>query len=687
MATRFETRQGGKFLRAAGKPRGLLVMFRGLRARGILGRFSWRNDAIEQLAQFLHEQLPDVDIYLLDSFGRSAWSWRRPEEISAECVAAIDEVDRQQDYKDIRFFCYSMGAALARKTLIGGWGAQHCGVAFEDDFLPPDTERDWPARVSRIVSVAGYARGWIASPRLGVLTRLAMNFYGFAGHLVQLLQSGDDKTQATPLIFRLRRGAPFIVNTRLQWLGLSRKRKPEDEGTEEAPGLSVVHVMPANDGMVSSVEVIDVEGDEQLKSVHYMTVPDTDHGSVLHFGNELQTLAPRTLSRRKASDLKFTRADYLLSALCGKLANDANRGPFQLAGAVPPDSEGVATPVHYLDDTLASKPDDYVERFVFIVHGIRDTGAWAKKIGAELHRQNDADSPGHMGSSSLRTDTQSYGYFTALPFLLPWVRRQKVEWLMDRYATARALFPKAKISFIGHSNGTYLAAAALRDYEACELDRVALAGSVVREDFDWASLNAVRTRVGQVINYVATGDLVVALFPYGVRKIFGRFFGLGGSGHMGFDSSGVNNIRYAVGGHDAGIAEHVWPKTASFILGGDVPVAEPLDGKHFALQQSPWALATGRASWLILILGAIVILSLGWSLAEPLLRLPAWSPIIALTGWLGQVFGEGAVGTFFSARSQVLQALWQCYGNWPAIVQALSLMAYGWLVRFVLFRF
>ncbi len=684
MATKFETRQAGKFLRAAGKPRGLLVMFRGLRSRGLLGRFSWRTDPIENFALFLHEQLPDVDILLLDTFKGSMLSWRRPEDLVAASIATIDEADRQQEYKDIRFIGYSMGAAMARKTLIGGWGEAQCGVPFEEGFMPPGGERDWPARVSRLVSIAGYARGWIDNPRLSVLTRFAMNFYGFIGHIAQLVQPGRTNDQAAPLIFRLRRGAPFIVNTRLQWLGLARKQAPEGEA---APGMAVVHVMPANDDLISSVEVIDVEGDEQIKSVHYMTVPDSDHASVLQFGTELQTLAPRTLSRRKASDLKFTRADYLLSALCGKLDNDPNRGPFQLAGAVPPDSEGVSTPVHYLSDSIPSKPDDYVERFVFIIHGIRDTGAWAKKIGAELQRQNDALFPVHLSNSTLRTDTQSYGYFTALPFLLPWLRKQKVEWLMDRYATARALYPKAKISFVGHSNGTYLAASALQDYEMCGFDRVALAGSVVREDFDWAGLNAERERVGPVVNYVATRDFIVALFPYGVRKIFGRLFDLGGAGHVGFEGQGVHNVRYAVGGHSAGIAEHTWSKTAAFILGGEVPVADPLDNKQFSLRQSPWALALGRVSWLVLILGLAVIVSLGWSLAAPLLKLPSWSPIIALFGWLGSAFGEGSVGTFFSGRAAALQSLWQCYADWSAVMQAISLLIYGWLVRFALFRF
>ena len=44
-----------------------------------------------------------------------------------------------------------------------------------------------------------------------------------------------------------------------------------------------------------------------------------------------------------------------------------------------------------------------------------------------------------------------------LSFLRPGVRQEKVEWLMDRYTEAKAMYPKAKFHFVGHSHGTYLA--------------------------------------------------------------------------------------------------------------------------------------------------------------------------------------------------------------------------------------
>ena len=57
---------------------------------------------------------------------------------------------------------------------------------------------------------------------------------------------------------------------------------------------------------------------------------------------------------------------------------------------------------------------------------------------------------------------------------------------MDKYAEAKALFPNAEFSYVGHSNGTYLLARALTDYTCCSFKYVVFAGSVVRTDYNWS---------------------------------------------------------------------------------------------------------------------------------------------------------------------------------------------------------
>ena len=85
---------------------------------------------------------------------------------------------------------------------------------------------------------------------------------------------------------------------------------------------------------------------------------------------------------------------------------------------------------------------------VFVIHGIRDKGFWTKKIGRAIkERARDA-------GIRMRSVTSTYGYFALLPFIAPWTRQAKVEWLLDQYVGARALYPNAELfSYVGHSNG------------------------------------------------------------------------------------------------------------------------------------------------------------------------------------------------------------------------------------------
>jgi pimeloyl-ACP methyl ester carboxylesterase len=241
---------------------------------------------------------------------------------------------------------------------------------------------------------------------------------------------------------------------------------------------------------------------------------------------------------------------------------------------------------------------------VFVIHGIRDQGYWTQKIGRTIKRQ------AAERHQDFRSVTASYGYFAMAPFLLPWVRRRKVAWLMDRYTEACARYPKATFSYVGHSNGTYLVARALRDYPAAKFRRIALAGSVVRSGYDWLGLiNAgpIRSRVERVLNYVATNDRVVAIFPNGLEPI--RAFDLGGAGHNGFtqgnDKGPVHQVEFIKGSHGAGHQEEHWNEIAAFIVDGTIPVRN-------ALEQDQFCRRLGKASTSI-VFGLFVVL-LGLSL-------------------------------------------------------------------------
>jgi pimeloyl-ACP methyl ester carboxylesterase len=151
---------------------------------------------------------------------------------------------------------------------------------------------------------------------------------------------------------------------------------------------------------------------------------------------------------------------------------------------------------------------------------------------------------------------------------------------MDQYAEARARYPRADFHYVGHSNGTYLAAQALKDYPAARFKRIVFAGSVVRRDYKWSALTQptksnpkAPPRVEKVLNYVATADWVVALFPKGLEPW--RVFNLGSAGHDGFDEASeqgpVYEVEYIVGDHGAGHQESNWEDIGRFIVFGETP--------------------------------------------------------------------------------------------------------------------
>ena len=132
-------------------------------------------------------------------------------------------------------------------------------------------------------------------------------------------------------------------------------------------------------------------------------------------------------------------------------------------------------PAEDLVDTLPDEPDQTIKHVAFVVHGIRDDGYWTRKIAQKIQERA---SSGGAEPAKWRCETSSYGYFAMLPFVMPWVRRQKVEWLMDKYVDVKARFPNSEFSYIGHSNGTYLVARALEDYPAARFRNVLFAGAL-----------------------------------------------------------------------------------------------------------------------------------------------------------------------------------------------------------------
>ena len=156
--------------------------------------------------------------------------------------------------------------------------------------------------------------------------------------------------------------------------------------------------------------------------------------------------------------------------------------------------------------------------------------------------------------------------------LLPSTRREKVEWFLDEYVTARTLCPNAPMYFVGHSNGTYLLGAALERCRAVKFENVVLAGSVLPRRFDWERF-VLREQIANVLNYVATADWVVAIFPrvFEIVRVPWKPASLGSAGHNGFvgeDPRTIVEREYVEGRHAAALDERHWDDIARFILEG-----------------------------------------------------------------------------------------------------------------------
>lgn len=499
---------------------------------------------------------------------RSLFDASRGADLVAALLARVDRVVADHGpYDQIVLIGHSMGATLARRLFL----AAHGPLAEFKAEAPLDREpaRAWAKRVSRIVLLGAINRGWQISERMSWSYTMLFNAVGFIGHLAP--------TRAwTPSAFDFRLGAPFMVQTRLNWLAYRR------HSDRDRTGPLLVQLIGSRDDLVSPFDQVDIavdglerdvraQGGRRVRnagsrSFYLLELPDTGHADAIDFTGPLGATPEQDADARAAAR---RRQQIFIQAL-------RDGRPELHRAALDPD---------LLADAV-EKPDAAVRHAVFVIHGIRDDGFWTHRI-AERIRARHASS-GRPGAA-IRAWTPSYGYFAMLPFMLPWVRQNKVEWLMDGYVDACACYPEAVFDYVGHSNGTYLGARALRDYADCRFRHVFFAGSVVRRDFDWAGLVAAG-RVERILNVVATADWVVALLPKSVEWF--RQIDLGGAGFDGFaDAANLGELgecRYVAGDHGAGIVEGHWDDIAAFVTDGTALVPDPGRPLLFGARQSPW---------------------------------------------------------------------------------------------------
>lgn len=504
------------------------------------------------------DNFPDADI-LVPPLPAGTFSLADPAVVVCDLLTKIDgrwdERQRRPDgrqYEKIVLVGHSLGALLARKLYVFA-----CGENEKTPFEPQagaQPRREWVGRVERIILLAGMNRGWSISHHMSLLRSVIWWLGTVLGNLILFVK------RRPLLIFAIRRGAPFITQLRIQWL--SMRYHAAQKGVGRA---TTIQLLGSVDDMVSPEDNIDlVSGRDFI----YLDMPRSGHSNVI--------------------DVDHTEAGEARKKI--------------LVQALTLSKEELEKYEVQPEDSSFPTGREEVTDVVFVIHGIRDLGYWTHKIA----RRAKALAKGkHL---VVGTETSSYGYFPMLSFLLPSRRRDKVEWLMDQYAEAKALYPRADFSFVGHSNGTYLLAKALKEYPCCYFKHVVFAGSVVRTDYEWTGFLK-QGRVQKVLNYVATRDWVVAFFPKALEKL--GWQDLGGAGHDGFaapaerDEPQPYQIRYVCGGHSAALNEENWDAIATFILQGE---PEKVPSRLYSSRQPEWIIFAGNIAP-VLWLGILLILT------------------------------------------------------------------------------
>ncbi|MEM7472480.1 MAG: alpha/beta fold hydrolase [Pseudomonadota bacterium] len=591
---------------------------------------------LSELIALLEFSYPDSDVRVTEFAHRSLFSSKRATEIVTEIIEEIDQADALQGFKRIILVGHSMGAVLARRVLIEASGTPHYWPEAEpktskrEQALAHLEARSWAKKIERLVMFASISRGWSATHTKSPLQSFQWNLGGMVGHLLP--------SKRRPTLFDFRLGSPFIVQTRLRWLDYCRT-------IENRP--QVVQFLGTKDDVAPPNDTIDfatAKGPEQFIQVE---LPHSSHSNMLKFYVKIiadSAVAEQTVARR--------------DIVQGVLTDDLEA------------YEDHIVKREWFSDELPAPPDADVDDLVFVIHGIRDRGFWTKKIAARI-KEHAAEK-----GVNLVSRTPSYGYFAILPFLLPWVRRQKVEWFMDQYVEAAAIYPEARMHFLGHSNGTYLAARALNDYPAISFKRIFFAGSVVRRNFEWAPLVGAK-RVEKIFNVVATADWVVAIFPYGLRP-FQKFFDLGGAGHVGFETpvpkalyqmdlpgGPIGTRDYVEGGHSAGREEELWKDIANFFVTGDV-IAAGKDNPFFAPEQKPIWRFIGKISPALV--GTLATLIIGFGVFS------IWATGIGLGLWTAPEWSTDS-------------AFWSAWFEMSAPGHLIVLGLYAAFLRFMAIRF
>lgn len=499
-------------------------------------------------------QLPNSDVLALE-YAADIFSNNDPFELASKLDRRLEQVandarSKGAPYRSIILVGHSAGALILRRAYLYGMGYRSDHFAPELRQLEPrgsTPPSTWVTAVDRMVLLASMNRGW----------DLAMidNRTWFAQIMMMTGVSVSGLTGTGKLVLALERGAPFVGNLRLDWLRLVRR--------QGAPVATIVQLLGEKDDLVRPGDDMDVES---APNFIFVRVGDTDHNNI----------------RRMSLDVpaERERAVHFSKALTASVA--------ELRSIYP-------------TNRLRIDRGSPIKHVVFIKHGIRDMGDWGSKLRYEFEK----------ASPDVAVIPEKFPYFSMMSFLLWWDRQSEVRRFVDEYATVLAKYPNYnKVSYVGHSFGTYIVASALERYPSISFHRLYFAGSAVRRDYDWARVG---DRIQQIRNDRADADWVVAIFPRAfeqLRSILGTsprgFLDVGSAGFNGFTQARASefDFYYLPGDHGAALDFKSYPGQAAsivrFILNDD-PKKGRIDAQLLRDSQVWWAALLGQVALLVII--------------------------------------------------------------------------------------
>lgn len=484
----------------------------------IVHGWSGNAERMQHIRRSVEEKLPDADIFLPE-YHAGIFSNTDPLRVARALEDELRHLANTRSqradgrrYEQIILIGFSIGALIVRQMYLFGRGVGE--RATSHDIRAALDPADWVKIPVRLVLLAGMNRGWELEPRPEHMTTAVYLKF----RLGMLLSAA---TRTGKLIGSARRGAPFVADQRVRWARLQARG--------DSFPLEVYQLLGEIDDLVSQEDQTDLF---MTPDFIFIPVVETNHRQIL-----LHDDSPFGRRRKEVFEEVLTLPKEELLERYGD--------------------------EHERIKARESRPSE--KHAVFVLHGIRDSGRWVHLLADSFRRSF----PG------LAVRTAKYAYFPMGAFLVLGSRQRNVRWFMDQYTEEVARCPDGQISFVGHSNGTYILARALDRYRSVDVHRVVFAGSVVPRRYPWGQ-RVQEGRVSAIQNYIADRDWVVAIFPrlfelIGEITPFKRIGDIGSAGFHGFMDPIANERQYVVRGeHSGALVPENHDPIMRFIATGDV---------------------------------------------------------------------------------------------------------------------